>query len=111
MVATTIPVDCFDLIIIGGTGDLARRKILPGLFRRMCAGQLPDRARVIGASRRDMDRPTFQIFVRAALNEFAGGTECDDNAVDRFLDIVDYETLDVFANEGWKKLKKSSDLM
>ena len=106
MAATTIPVDCFDLIIIGGTGDLARRKILPGLFRRMCAGQLPDSARVIGASRRDMDRTTFQIFVRAALNEFAGGNECDDSAVDRFLDIVDYETLDVVADEGWKQLKK-----
>ncbi len=37
MVAQTIPVDDFDLVIIGGTGDLAKRKILPGLFRRLCA--------------------------------------------------------------------------
>lgn len=39
MVTTTIPVNDFDLVITGGTGNLARRKILPGLFWRMCAGQ------------------------------------------------------------------------
>ena len=106
MVATTIPVDAFDLVIIGGTGDLARRKILPGLFRRMCAGQMPASARVIGASRSEMDKAGFQAFVREALDEFAGETQCDDGAVERFLDLLDYETLDVFADDGWKRLKK-----
>ena len=36
MVSRVIPVDPFDLVIFGGTGDLAQRKILPGLFRRFC---------------------------------------------------------------------------
>ena len=31
MVSRVIPVDPFDLVIFGGTGDLARRKILPAL--------------------------------------------------------------------------------
>ncbi|MCP4822427.1 MAG: hypothetical protein GY883_24850, partial [Shimia sp.] len=34
MVARVIPVSPFDLVIFGATGDLARRKILPGLFLR-----------------------------------------------------------------------------
>ena len=38
MVSRVIPVDTFDLVIFGGTGDLARRKILPGLFRRFLTG-------------------------------------------------------------------------
>ncbi|MEQ9199674.1 MAG: hypothetical protein RLN80_06765, partial [Rhodospirillales bacterium] len=33
MVSRTIPVDPFDLVIFGATGDLARRKILPALYR------------------------------------------------------------------------------
>ena len=37
MVSRVIPVEPFDLIIFGGTGDLARRKILPALFRRFCS--------------------------------------------------------------------------
>jgi len=51
MVSRVIPVDPFDLVIFGGTGDLARRKILPALFRRFCDGQMPREARIIGAAR------------------------------------------------------------
>lgn len=51
MVSRVIPVDAFDLVIFGGTGDLARRKILPGLFRRFCAGQMPPEACVIEIGR------------------------------------------------------------
>lgn len=107
MVAKTIPVDPFDLVIIGGTGDLARRKILPGLFRRMCAGQMPDEARVIGASRSDLDADGFREFVREALEEFAGETQCGVGAVDQFLSKLDYVSLDVFGDKGWKELKAS----
>lgn len=106
MVATTIPVDSFDLVIIGGTGDLARRKILPGLFRRMCAGQMPPTARIIGASRSDLDDAGFRDFARAAVIEFAGETLCTDDAIAVFLEKLHYEPIDVFADAGWKRLKK-----
>ena len=43
MVSRVIPVDPFDLVIFGGTGDLAHRKILPGLYRRFWAGQMTRR--------------------------------------------------------------------
>ena len=56
MVSRVIPVDPFDLIIFGGTGDLARRKILPGLFRRFCSGQMPPNARIIGRHALILDR-------------------------------------------------------
>ena len=41
MVSKTIPVKPFDLVIFGATGDLAKRKIIPALFRRFIAGQIP----------------------------------------------------------------------
>ena len=55
MVSRVIPVAPFDLVIFGGTGDLARRKILPGLFARFSSGQMPEEARIIGAARSDLD--------------------------------------------------------
>ncbi|MEM0940958.1 MAG: glucose-6-phosphate dehydrogenase, partial [Bacteroidota bacterium] len=58
MVSQVIPVDEFDLVIFGGTGDLARRKILPGLFRRFIAGQMTGASRIIGAARSDIDSAT-----------------------------------------------------
>ncbi|MGL5009359.1 MAG: hypothetical protein ACRC6I_05720, partial [Paracoccaceae bacterium] len=48
MVSRVIPVEPFDLVIFGGTGDLAKRKILPGLFRRFLAGQMPANSQIIG---------------------------------------------------------------
>ncbi len=55
MVSRVIPVDEFDLVIFGGTGDLARRKILPGLFRRFLSRQMPAGSRIIGAARSELD--------------------------------------------------------
>ena len=70
MVSRVIPVDPFDLIIFGGTGDLARRKILPGLFRRFCSGQMPPNARIIGAARADLGKVDYQNMIRDAIREF-----------------------------------------
>ena len=55
MVSRVIPVDDFDLVIFGATGDLAHRKILPGLYRRFKAGQFPATSQIIGAARTDQD--------------------------------------------------------
>ena len=41
MTATFQKVDAFDLVIFGGTGDLALRKLLPALFHRHADGQIP----------------------------------------------------------------------
>jgi glucose-6-phosphate 1-dehydrogenase len=47
MTTRIIPVDDFDLVIFGATGDLAQRKLLPALFHRDEQGQLPDGACII----------------------------------------------------------------
>ncbi|MEQ8365142.1 MAG: glucose-6-phosphate dehydrogenase, partial [Roseicyclus sp.] len=70
MVSRVIPVDPFDLVIFGATGDLARRKILPGLFRRFLHGQMPAEARIIGAARTDQDPDAFRASVAEALDTF-----------------------------------------
>ena len=40
------------IVLFGATGDLSRRKLLPGLFNLHCAGLMPEDYRVIGVSRR-----------------------------------------------------------
>src|SRR2546422_7452681 len=39
------------IVLFGATGDLARRKLLPGLYHLFEAGLLPKRWRIIGNSR------------------------------------------------------------
>ena len=67
MVSRVIPVENFDLVIFGGTGDLARRKIFPGLYRRYLAGQMNADSRIIGAARAKNTGEQFRAMIRAAL--------------------------------------------
>lgn len=57
-------------MLFGATGDLARRKLLPGLFHLATSGLLPG-YRVVGVSLEDMSADEFRHLVRAALDEFA----------------------------------------
>ena len=69
MSAQIIPVDPFDLIIFGGTGDLAERKLLPALYYRQVDGQLSEPTSIIAASRSDMSDDEYRAFARKALEE------------------------------------------
>lgn len=106
MVSRVIPVDPFDLVIFGGTGDLARRKILPGLFRRYCAGQMPEGARIIGAARTELDAAGYRDMVAGAVREFGGGRHCEDGTLDNFLQRLDYVAIDARGEAGWDALAK-----
>jgi len=108
MVSRVIPVDIFDLVIFGGTGDLARRKILPGLFRRFCAGQMQPEARVIGAARSDMDSEGYRAMVREAIDEFGAGVIFAPEQLDQFLAQLEYVSIDALGEQGWAEL---ADLM
>ena len=105
MVSRVIPVDPFDLVIFGGTGDLARRKILPGLYRRFVAGQMPAESRIIGAARADLDDAGFRAMVGEAIAEFVPAERQDKASVAAFLDRVGYVPIDAKGTGGWVALK------
>lgn len=58
------------VILIGATGDLARRKLLPGLFHLSSVGFIPG-CRVIGVSLDELDAEGFRRLARGALDEFS----------------------------------------
>ncbi len=70
--AKFIPVDTFDLVIFGGTGDLSKRKLLPALYHRFLDGQIPADSRIVGVSRSGMDAAGFRALARAACEESTG---------------------------------------
>jgi glucose-6-phosphate 1-dehydrogenase len=108
MVSRVIPVDAFDLVIFGGTGDLAKRKILPGLYRRFVAGQMTETSRIIGAARADLTTEGFRDLVGAAIAEFVPAERHDPAMIAQFLAHVEYVSIDAVGETGWAKLK---DLM
>ncbi len=109
MVSTVIPVQPFDLVVFGATGDLARRKILPSLYRRMAVHQVPDGARIVGAARAKMSRAEFRKDVGDALLEFIGEANLDKSLVENFLNTLDYVAIDAMGDTGWGTLAKKLD--
>ncbi|MBZ0128095.1 MAG: glucose-6-phosphate dehydrogenase [Rhodobacteraceae bacterium] len=104
MVSRVIPVDVFDLVVFGATGDLSRRKILPGLFHRFSVGQMPAEARIIGAARSDMTDAAFRDTLRQSLIEHAPQIAGDSDLLERFLGQIHYVCVDATGDKGWERL-------
>ena len=104
MVSRVIPVEEFDLVIFGGTGDLARRKILPGLFRRFLSGQMPAGSRIIGAARSELDTDGYRKMIAEAVAEFGGHESSNKKGLDAFLQQLDYVAIDARGEGGWPEL-------
>ncbi len=79
------------VVLFGATGDLARRKLLPGLFHLATVGFIPG-CRVVGVSLDDMDAEQFRAFARAALEEFSS-RRIELERWQQFADALDYVPL------------------
>jgi glucose-6-phosphate 1-dehydrogenase len=58
------------VVLVGATGDLSRRKLLPGLFHLTSSGFIPG-CRIIGVSLENIDTEGFRKLARDALTEFS----------------------------------------
>jgi glucose-6-phosphate 1-dehydrogenase len=77
------------LVLFGATGDLASRKLFPGLYRLAAAGRLPKHLVVIGSGRRSPGTDEeFRGQVRAALTEFV--KEVDDAIAGPLLERISF---------------------
>jgi glucose-6-phosphate 1-dehydrogenase len=65
------------VVLFGATGDLARRKLLPGLTRLSLSALAPD-VQIVGTSLEDFDTESFRAFARSAVDEFGTQRLTDD---------------------------------
>ncbi len=96
-----------ELLIIGGDGDLALRKIYPALFSLESAGQLAEVSRIIGIARKPKPRDEILSQVRTRL-------ESSDLSItenwDQFCDRIDIQQADATSTESLAGVTKSIDL-
>jgi glucose-6-phosphate 1-dehydrogenase len=83
------------LVLFGATGDLARRKLLPGLFHLAEAGLLPSRYRIVATSRGAFTDGEFREFARDSVRQF-GRRNVEANGWDLFAGRLTYAD----SNEG-----------
>src|SRR3954469_8115170 len=79
------------VVLFGATGDLSRRKLIPGLLHLASAGFIPE-CRIVGVSLDDMDAAGFRQFARKAHDEFSV-RKVDDAGWSAFESSLDYVPL------------------
>jgi glucose-6-phosphate 1-dehydrogenase len=102
--AKLVPVEPFDLIIFGGTGDLAMRKLLPALYHRERDGQVTNDSRIIAASRGAMSRDDYLASVREALEKNLAEGELTEAEWQTFAERIHYVQADAGAPDEWGAL-------
>jgi glucose-6-phosphate 1-dehydrogenase len=102
--STAIPVEPFDFVVFGGTGDLAVRKLLPALYLRDRDGELPPDTRIIAASRAGLDTSGYRDKVRGELGRFVPDHALDQETLDRFRARLEYASIDFADGTDWAEL-------
>ncbi len=104
MTSRIITVAPFDLVVFGGTGDLAFRKIIPALYQRHRDGQIPPVARIVGVSRRPLSDDEYRTKAENALTEHVPPGDRDRALIETFLKRLHFVSVDAQADEGWDVL-------
>jgi glucose-6-phosphate 1-dehydrogenase len=83
------------IVLFGATGDLAKRKILPGLYKLALAGLLPKHYRIIGSAPTNSSLSTdeFRAYTQKAITDF-GGVTPDGDHWDTFNELLSFCAMD-----------------
>lgn len=96
------------IIILGGAGDLAQRKLLPSLFDLFSQKKLPTTFRIIGLARTERTDAQYQDLVKAAVTTF--GKKVDFTLLDAFCSNVSYVAGSFTEEKSYEALAHSIEL-
>jgi glucose-6-phosphate 1-dehydrogenase len=82
------PIAPYVIVLFGAAGDLAKRKLLPGLLHLSQAGLIPE-CRIVGTSLEDLDDDGFRALAKEACGQF-GRKVNDPGALDAFKAKLSY---------------------
>ncbi|MBT8095440.1 MAG: glucose-6-phosphate dehydrogenase [Woeseia sp.] len=102
--AKFVPVDTFDLVIYGGTGDLAMRKLLPAMFHRMRDGQISEDSRIIAVGRNALSTDAFREMTAQSLRHALRDGEFHASHWEEFQARLTYVQADALDHGAWGDL-------
>ena len=85
----------FDLILFGGTGDLAWRKIMPALFQAFRHGSLPADGRIVGVGRDDLSDEQYRTLIKGRFDHVELAKRPSDEEFARFAALLSYLRMDL----------------
>jgi glucose-6-phosphate 1-dehydrogenase len=99
----------FNLILFGGTGDLAWRKLMPALFQAFRHGTLPEGGRIIGVARDEMSDAQYRELIRTRFDQVELAKRPSTQEFDRFAAMLHYQRMDLSKPESYALLKTRLD--
>lgn len=94
----------FDLVLFGGTGDLAWRKLMPALFQAFRHGSLPSGGRIIGVARDDLSDEAYRSFIKARFDEVELAKRPTQEEFAHFAALLHFIRLDVTKPADYARL-------
>ncbi len=98
----------FDLVLFGGTGDLAWRKLMPALFQAFRHGSLPADGRIIGVSREDLTEDAYRELIRSRFKAVEGSKRPSEDEFKKFAEMLTFQRMDLSKPADYARL---SDLI
>jgi len=95
----------FDLVLFGGTGDLAWRKLLPGLLQAHRHGHLPEEGRIIGVARDDLSDAQYRALIGERLAAVDSDKRPTSEEFARFAPLLHYQRMDLTQPGDYQALK------
>lgn len=94
----------FDLVLFGGTGDLAWRKLMPALFQAFRHGSLPPGGRIIGVARDDLGDEQYRALIRSRFDDVELAKRPTPEEFDRFAGLLHFLRMDLSQPQDYRKL-------
>ncbi|HSV53590.1 MAG TPA: glucose-6-phosphate dehydrogenase [Burkholderiaceae bacterium] len=85
----------FDLVLFGGTGDLAWRKLMPALFQSFRHGTLPPDGRIIGVARDDLTDAQYRTLIQSRFEAVEGAKRPTAEEFERFAALLHFLRMDL----------------
>ncbi len=101
------PVDDFDYVVFGATGDLTMRKLLPALYYRFRDKQFSERCRIIGTARSPLSDDEFRQKASEALEAHVPKEDRDKTEIRHFLALLHYAQGDSTKDGGLDRLRQA----
>jgi len=96
--------DC-TMVIFGGTGDLARRKLAPALFNLHTEGKLPAGFSMIGVGRKEKSSSVYRAELAEAISEYSYET-WDEEAWAPLAERIDYLSADIEDSTAYPRIRE-----
>ncbi|MEI8030435.1 MAG: glucose-6-phosphate dehydrogenase [Comamonadaceae bacterium] len=94
----------FDLVLFGGTGDLAWRKLMPALFQAFRHGTLPEGGRIIGVGRDDLSCDQYRALIRSRFDNVELAKRPNDEEFTRFAALLEFVRMDLSKPDDYARL-------